>query len=108
MGAKTRSAGAKVRQTKKEGSGRSSRQYSTCKDCGEEFVFTAGEQEFYAEKGFENEPGDAASIAGQLGQRERAKQNLFQLINVHIFPVRHQQLKSRFEPKDGRPKSYRD
>ncbi len=28
-----------------------------CKECGNEFVFTAGEQEFYAEKGFENEPG---------------------------------------------------
>lgn len=28
----------------------------TCKDCGAEFVFTAGEQEFYAEKGFQNEP----------------------------------------------------
>ena len=27
-----------------------------CKDCGKEFVFTAGEQEFYASKGFENEP----------------------------------------------------
>jgi CxxC-x17-CxxC domain-containing protein len=27
-----------------------------CKDCGEEFIFTAGEQEFYAEKGFTNEP----------------------------------------------------
>ena len=27
-----------------------------CKDCGNEFVFTAGEQEFYAEKDFENEP----------------------------------------------------
>ena len=27
-----------------------------CKDCGAEFVFTAGEQEFYAEKGFTNEP----------------------------------------------------
>jgi predicted N-acetyltransferase YhbS len=27
-----------------------------CKDCGAEFVFTAGEQSFYAEKGFENEP----------------------------------------------------
>ena len=24
-----------------------------CKECGNEFVFTAGEQEFYAEKGFE-------------------------------------------------------
>ncbi len=23
-----------------------------CKDCNNEFVFTAGEQEFYAEKGF--------------------------------------------------------
>ena len=27
-----------------------------CKDCGKEFTFSAGEQEFYAEKGFENEP----------------------------------------------------
>ena len=27
-----------------------------CKDCGNEFVFTAGEQEFYAERGFQNEP----------------------------------------------------
>lgn len=27
-----------------------------CKDCGAEFVFTAGEQEFYAQKGFRNEP----------------------------------------------------
>ena len=27
-----------------------------CKDCGQEFVFSAGEQEFYAERGFENEP----------------------------------------------------
>lgn len=27
-----------------------------CKDCGAEFVFTAGEQAFYKEKGFENEP----------------------------------------------------
>ena len=29
----------------------------TCKDCGENFAFTASEQEFYAEKGFTNEPG---------------------------------------------------
>lgn len=27
-----------------------------CKDCGKEFVFTVGEQEFYEEKGFTNEP----------------------------------------------------
>ena len=27
-----------------------------CRDCGNEFVFTAGEQEFYASRGFENKP----------------------------------------------------
>ncbi|MDD4211378.1 MAG: zinc-ribbon domain-containing protein [Clostridia bacterium] len=28
----------------------------TCVDCGAEFVFTVNEQEFYKEKGFDNEP----------------------------------------------------
>lgn len=28
----------------------------TCKDCGQEFTFTSSEQEFFAEKGFTNEP----------------------------------------------------
>ncbi|NLC66544.1 MAG: cytochrome C551 [Clostridium sp.] len=28
----------------------------TCRDCGSEFTFTTGEQEFYKEKGFENDP----------------------------------------------------
>jgi len=29
----------------------------TCRDCGQAFLFTAGEQEFHASKGFSNEPG---------------------------------------------------
>ncbi len=29
----------------------------TCRDCGREFTFTASEQEFFAQKGFTNEPG---------------------------------------------------
>ena len=28
----------------------------TCRDCGQSFVFTSGEQEFFAQKGFTNEP----------------------------------------------------
>ena len=28
-----------------------------CRDCGREFTFTASEQEFFAQKGFTNEPG---------------------------------------------------
>jgi rubredoxin len=30
--------------------------YIVCRDCGYEFTFTDGEQAFYAEKGFENDP----------------------------------------------------
>ena len=35
----------------------------TCKECGVEFTFSASEQEFYAEKGFQNEPARAAPNA---------------------------------------------
>lgn len=27
-----------------------------CRDCGKEFIWTAGEQDFYKQKGFDNEP----------------------------------------------------
>lgn len=29
----------------------------TCRDCSVDFVFTASEQDFFAQKGFTNEPG---------------------------------------------------
>jgi CxxC-x17-CxxC domain-containing protein len=29
----------------------------TCRDCGQQFTFTAGEQEFYQSRGLTNEPG---------------------------------------------------
>jgi CxxC-x17-CxxC domain-containing protein len=41
----------------------------TCRDCGTQFVFTAGEQEFYAQKGFTNEPTRCPSC------RQSRKQN---------------------------------
>ena len=36
-----------------------------CRDCGAEFVFTAGEQAFYAEKGFQNEPSPGVKFEMQ-------------------------------------------
>lgn len=60
-----------------------------CVDCGREFAFTAGEQQFYATKGFQNKPnrcpdcrqarkqmrsqsgGGAVSGGGGGGQRNR-------------------------------------
>ncbi|MCX7923698.1 MAG: zinc-ribbon domain containing protein [Clostridia bacterium] len=32
-----------------------------CKDCGNDFIFTAGEQEFYSTKGFQNDPSRCKS-----------------------------------------------
>lgn len=34
-----------------------------CRDCGKEFVFTASEQQFFADKGFQNDPTAATSAA---------------------------------------------
>ena len=36
-----------------------------CRDCGQDFVFTASEQAFFAEKGFQNDPV-AAPLAALL------------------------------------------
>ncbi len=41
----------------------------TCKDCGSEFTFSASEQEFYASKGFENEPGRCSSCRAARKQQ---------------------------------------
>ena len=42
----------------------------TCRDCGSTFPFTAGEQEFFAQKGFTNEPSRCpACRAARKGQR---------------------------------------
>lgn len=40
-----------------------------CKECGKEFIFSEGEQQFYKEKGFENDPVRCAEC------RKARKQN---------------------------------
>lgn len=42
-----------------------------CKDCGNEFVFTAGEQEFYDSKGFTNEPQRCKSCRNAKKMQDR-------------------------------------
>lgn len=37
----------------------------TCRECGKDFTFTAGEQEFHAEKGFTNTPGRCPDCRAQ-------------------------------------------
>ena len=42
-----------------------------CKDCGAEFVFTVGEQQFFAEKGFTNEPQRCLNCRKARKQQQR-------------------------------------
>lgn len=51
-----------------------------CKTCGKEFIFTAGEQEFYKARGIENEPKNCkacrdAKKAKFAGNRNRFGRN---------------------------------
>ena len=48
-----------------------------CKDCGNDFVFTAGEQEFYASKGFENEPKKCKACRDARKNATRGEREMF-------------------------------
>lgn len=44
----------------------------TCKDCNADFVFTEGEQAFYQEKGFQNEPQRCPTCRQAKKQQRRS------------------------------------
>ena len=61
----------------------------TCCECGQEFVFTASEQEFYAEKGFTNEPRRCPTCRQARKQRmgiqtERSAATINVLCSPHL------------------------
>jgi CxxC-x17-CxxC domain-containing protein len=73
-----------------------------CQDCGNEFVFTAGEQEFYHEKGFENEPKrcrDCRSNRRNRNAGSRAPREMFQAVCAECGA----ETEVPFRPVDGRP-----
>lgn len=45
----------------------------TCRDCGQTFTFSAGEQEFYAQRGLTNEPGRCPDCRAQSRARREAR-----------------------------------
>lgn len=70
-----------------------------CKDCGQEFVFTAGEQEFYAEKGFENEPLRCKEC--RIARKNAIKEN--KEYHIAVCADCGGEAKVPFIPKDDRP-----
>ena len=57
-----------------------------CKECGKEFVFTAGEQEFYAERGFQNEPQRCKPCRDARKNAARGPREYFTAVCAAIMP----------------------
>ena len=70
-----------------------------CKDCGSEFVFTAGEQEFYAEKGFVNEPQRCKSCRDARKNNNRPSREMFAATCAECGC----ETQVPFQPTEGRP-----
>jgi len=76
-----------------------------CRDCGSEFVFTAGEQEFYAEKGFQNEPVRCKPCRDQrkAGRRTNGANGSRREMHDAICAACGVPTQVPFEPKSDRP-----
>ena len=70
-----------------------------CKDCGGEFVFTAGEQEFYAERGFVNEPQRCKGCRDQRKSNARGEREMFTAACASC----ESEAKVPFRPREDRP-----
>lgn len=70
-----------------------------CKDCGNEFTFTAGEQEFYAEKGLMHEPQRCKSCRDARKNASR-KERVFY---TSVCAMCGGEAKIPFEPREDRP-----
>lgn len=75
----------------------------TCKECGAEFIFTASEQAFYAEKGFTNEPQRCKACRdarkASSGRGDRAPREMFDAVCAECGAP----CKVPFQPRDDRP-----
>lgn len=68
----------------------------TCKDCGAEFVWTAGEQEFYEQKGFQYPPARCPKCRDTKKQQAQAGYDI-------VCAKCGKPAKVKFEPKGDRP-----
>jgi len=75
----------------------------TCVDCGNEFTFTSAEQEFFAQKGYTNEPKRclACRQARKVERGGGTKSNLQKYPAVCAQCGKETEVP--FEPRQGRP-----
>ncbi|MCY1712995.1 zinc-ribbon domain containing protein [Caproiciproducens galactitolivorans] len=71
----------------------------TCRDCGREFVFTASEQDFFAEKGFTNEPTRCKECRNARKNAGRPQREMYDAVCASCGKP----CKVPFQPRDDRP-----
>ncbi len=72
----------------------------TCKDCGNTFTWTAGEQQFYQEKGFTNPPSRCPDCRAKKKTEMRSGGGQQYTITCSNCG---KQDTVNFQPKEGRP-----
>ena len=62
----------------------------TCVDCGAEFIWTAGEQQFFADKNFKNEPKRCKACKGKRASRPAGGRHARERVETHdeLFGLR--------------------
>ena len=81
----------------------------TCRDCGKEFLFSGGEQAFYAEKGFQHEPSRCKDCRGSrrpsgAGEGAGGERTLFSA----VCSACGKDTQVPFKPTPGKPVYCRD
>ena len=77
-----------------------------CRDCGQEFTFTASEQEFFAQEGFTNEPSRCPACRaarkgnrGDSGFNDRVDRQMFPAVCARCG----KETQVPFQPRGDRP-----
>lgn len=70
-----------------------------CKDCGTDFVWTASEQDFYKQKGFDNQPSRCSKCRLTKKQQGFTNQQMYDITCAKCGKP----AQVRFEPKGDRP-----
>ncbi|MCL6611975.1 MAG: zinc-ribbon domain containing protein [Peptococcaceae bacterium] len=83
----------------------------TCRDCGTEFIFSASEQEFFAEKGYTNDPGRCPGCRAARKDRRGGRYG-YGRQERQMYPVVcsacGKQTEVPFQPTENRPVYCRD
>ncbi|MGI6361232.1 MAG: zinc-ribbon domain containing protein [Bacillota bacterium] len=76
----------------------------SCKECNAEFTFSASEQEFYAEKGFQNDPARCPECRAERKRQRNSNREMFDVVCAECGV----ETQVPFRPTNDRPVYCRD